>query len=114
LVEEVVARLGPASTIEVRGTVLGHLVRGGNPSFRDRLLAGRFGLVAVDAVLSGATDRMAGWNLTEHGDPTSDSWIRLFPFLDVLEETRSLLDGTSPVTMDRVRRMEAIQGVLAL
>ena len=36
------------------------------------------------------------------------------PFDDVLEETRALMDGTSPVTMDRVRRMEAIQGVLAL
>ena len=114
LVQEVVARLGPESNVEVRGTVLGHLVRGGNPSFRDRLLAGRFGLVAVQAVLAGATDRMAGWNLTESGDPTSDSWISLFPFEDVLAETRALMDGTSPVTMDRVRRMEAIQGVLAL
>jgi 6-phosphofructokinase 1 len=114
LVQEVVERLGPNSSIEVRATVLGHLVRGGNPSFRDRLLAGRFGLVAVDAVLAGATDRMAGWNLTDRGDPTSDSWIRLFPIEDVLEETRALMDGSSPVTMDRVRRMEAIQGVLAL
>jgi 6-phosphofructokinase 1 len=94
--------------------VLGHLVRGGNPSFRDRLLAGRFGLVAVQAVLAGATDRMAGWNLTENGDPSSDSWIRLFSFDEVLEETRALMDGTSAVTMDRLRRMEAIQGVLAL
>lgn len=100
--------------IEVRSTVLGHLVRGGNASFRDRLLAGRFGLVAVEAVLSGVTDRMVGWNHTEAGDPTSDSWIRLFPIADVLEETTALLDGTSSVTMDRVRRMEAIQGVLSL
>jgi 6-phosphofructokinase 1 len=114
LVQEVVDRLGPDSNVEVRGTVLGHLVRGGNPSFRDRLLAGRFGLVAVQAVLAGATNRMAGWNLTENGAPTSDSWIRLFSFDEVLEETRALMDGTSPVTMDRVRRMEAIQGVLAL
>lgn len=46
--------------------------------------------------------------------PLTDSWIRLFSFDEVLEETRALMDGTSPVTMDRVRRMEAIQGVLAL
>jgi 6-phosphofructokinase 1 len=110
IVEEVSDQLG----IEVRGTVLGHLVRGGNPSFRDRLLAGRFGLVAVDAVLNGVTDQMAGWNLTDVGQPTLDSWIRLFPIADVLAETESLLDGTSAVTIDRVRRMEAIQGVLAL
>jgi 6-phosphofructokinase 1 len=114
IVQEVTARLGPESQIEVRGTVLGHLVRGGSPSFRDRLLAGRFGLVAVDAVLAGTSDRMTGWNLTDLGEPTSDSWIRLFPLAEVLEESQALLDGTSPVTMDRVRRMEAIQGVLAL
>jgi len=114
LVQEVLGRLGPGTNIEVRSTVLGHLVRGGNPSFRDRLLAGRFGLVAVDAALKGRTDLMTGWNLTDRGEATSDSWIRLFPIGEVLEETRSLLDGSSAVTMDRVRRMEAIQGVLAL
>lgn len=112
LLEEVEKAVSP--DIEVRSTVLGHLVRGGNASFRDRLLAGRFGLVAVEAVLAGVTDRMVGWNLTEAGEPTSDSWIRLFPVADVLEETAALLDGTSSVTMDRVRRMEAIQGVLSL
>jgi len=114
LVQEVLARLGPGTNIEVRSTVLGHLVRGGNPSFRDRLLAGRFGLVAVDAALNGRTDLMTGWNLTDRGEATSDSWIRLFSIAEVLEETRSLLDGSSAVTMDRVKRMEAIQGVLAL
>ncbi|MGQ0848300.1 MAG: 6-phosphofructokinase [Actinomycetota bacterium] len=112
LIEQVSARIGP--TVELRGTVLGHLVRGGSPSFRDRLLAGRFGLVAVEAVIAGVTDRMVGWNLTDRGDPTSDSWIRLFPLADVLNETKALVDGSSEVTMDRVRRMEAIQGVLAL
>jgi hypothetical protein len=57
---------------------------------------------------------MTGWNLTELGEATSDSWIRLFPIDQVLEETAALLDGSSSVTMDRVRRMEAIQGVLSL
>lgn len=114
LVQEVTQRLGPAANVELRGTVLGHLVRGGNPSFRDRLLAGRFGLVAVDASLRGRSDVMTGWNLTDRGEQTSDSWIRLFPLAEVLLETESLLDGTSAVTMDRVKRMEAIQGVLAL
>lgn len=111
---EIVEAVGGQLGIEVRGTVLGHLVRGGNPSFRDRLLAGRFGLVAVDAVLGGITDHMAGWNLTDAGQPTSDGWIRLFPIADVMAETEALLAGTSAVTIDRLRRMEAIQGVLAL
>jgi 6-phosphofructokinase 1 len=113
LVNQVRAHLG-TSDVEVRATILGHLVRGGSASFRDRLLAGRFGLIAVDAVLEGHTDVMAGWNLEGPGIETSDSWIKLFAIEDVLEETRALLDGSSPVTMDRVRRMEAIQGVLSL
>lgn len=113
LVNEVEAELSDLD-VDIRGTVLGHLVRGGNSSFRDRLLAGRFGLVVVEALLAGKTDVMAGWNLVEVGEPTSDSYIRLFPIAAVLEQTAALLDGSSEITMDRVRRMEAIQGVLAL
>jgi len=100
--------------VDVRGTVLGHLVRGGNSSFRDRLIAGRFGLIAVDAVLNGKTDLMVGWNLTDMGEATSDNFVRVFPIIDVLRETEALLDGTSTVAHDRVARMEKIQGVLSL
>ena len=116
LVEEVEKRLSDLAGVEVRSTVLGHLVRGGNASFRDRLLAGRFGLAAVDAVLAGTTDMMVGWTSpgSDRGTGTSDPYIRLFPLAEVLEETAALLDGTSAVALDRVRRMEAIQGILAL
>lgn len=100
--------------VDVRGTVLGHLVRGGNSSFRDRLIAGRFGLIAVDTVLAGRTDLMVGWNLTDMGEPTSDSFVRVFGIAEVLQETEALLDGTSTISQDRVVRMEKIQGVLAL
>ncbi|MGB1699140.1 MAG: 6-phosphofructokinase, partial [Nannocystaceae bacterium] len=31
----------------VRATILGHLVRGGSPSYRDRMIAGRFALAAI-------------------------------------------------------------------
>lgn len=114
LVDEVAAQLEDIENLEVRGTVLGHLVRGGNSSFRDRLIAGRFGLTAIEALLTGRTDVMVGWNLTEMGEDTSDSFIRLFPIADVLVETRALIDGSSPVIQGRVERMESIQGVLAL
>lgn len=116
IVEEVTRRTGAnGSNYEIRGTVLGHVVRGGDASFRDRLLAGRFGRVAVEAVLDGRTDMMTGWNIgVEVGEPTADDWIRLFEVEDVLAETEALLDGSSPVAIDRVARMEAIQGVLAL
>jgi 6-phosphofructokinase 1 len=113
IVAEASQRVG--ADYEVREAVLGHVVRGGNASYRDRLLAGRFGRVAVDAALEGETDVMAGWNIgVDLGQPTTDDWIRLFDIDDVLEETRALLDGSSPVSRDRLARMEAIQGVLAL
>lgn len=116
IVEEATKRLGlDTSDYDIRGTVLGHVVRGGNASFRDRLLAGRFGRVAVEAVLDGHGDVMTGWNIgIDLGKPTTDDWIRLFDIPDVLDETAALLDGTSQVSIDRVTRMEAIQGVLAL
>ena len=116
IVEEAARRCeGDGMDYEVRGTVLGHVVRGGDPSFRDRLLGGRFGRVAVEAALDGNGGVMTGWNIgVESGEPTTDDWIRLFDIKDVLAETESLLDGTSSVSIDRIARMEAIQGVLAL
>jgi len=116
IVAEVTQRMeSNGKDYEIRGTVLGHVVRGGEASFRDRLLAGRFGRVAVEAVLDGKTDMMAGWNIgVELGLPTTDDWIRLFNIEDVLAETQALADGTSAVSIDRVARMEAIQGVLSL
>jgi hypothetical protein len=79
------------------------------------LLAGRFGRVAVEAILEGHSDVMTGWNIgIELGKPTTDDWIRLFDIADVIAETEALLDGSSPVSIDRIARMEAIQGVLAL
>ena len=116
LVEESTNRLSVnGDSVEIRGAVLGHVVRGGDASFRDRLLAGRFGRVAVEAAIAGKTDVMTGWNIgIDLGEPTTDDWIRLFAIEDVLEETEALLDGTSPISIDRVARMEAIQGVLAL
>lgn len=114
LVDRVRAELADRPGVEVRATILGHLVRGGNASFRDRLLAGRFGLTAVVGLLDGHTDMMVGWNFGGPGVATSDDWIKLFPIEAVLAESLALLDGTSQVTVDRVRRMEAIQGVLAI
>ncbi len=114
LVDEVEAQLEDIEHLEVRGTVLGHLVRGGNSSFRDRLIAGRFGLTAMEALVAGRTDVMVGWNAIDIGEPTSDSFIRLFSITDVLEETEALMDGTSPVIQGRVDRLENIQGVLSL
>ena len=49
LASEIEARTGK----EARTTVLGHVQRGGTPTARDRWLATRFGLHAIDAVATG-------------------------------------------------------------
>jgi 6-phosphofructokinase 1 len=40
--------------------VLGHIQRGGSPSYADRVLASRLGHSAVNALISGNTQVMAG------------------------------------------------------
>lgn len=45
-----------------RVTVLGHVQRGGRPSAYDRFIASRFGVKAVDFLLSGQTNVMTGLN----------------------------------------------------
>lgn len=46
---------------ETRFTILGHVQRGGQPVFQDRLLASVFGVHAVDLIANGQFDRMVAW-----------------------------------------------------
>lgn len=46
---------------DIKYLVLGHLLRGGNPSANDRILASRLGIEAVDALLAGNHNVMIGW-----------------------------------------------------
>jgi 6-phosphofructokinase 1 len=113
LVEEAVKPSLPE--LEIRGIVLGHLVRGGNPSFLDRMVAARLAFAATTALLEGATDEMVAWQTSVPGGvSTSDAAVRRFPLADVLLETERLLDGTSPVTQRRVGLMSKVEGVLQL
>ncbi len=45
---------------DVRTCVLGHIQRGGSPTFADRILASRLGYAAVNALREGKTQMMAG------------------------------------------------------
>lgn len=118
--ERLVQRLGQraaevAPGVGVRATVLGHVVRGGNPSYRDRLIAGRLAFGAVQAAVAGQGGVMAGWEPHEEGgQATRDSSVRLFPLAEVLAQTDRLLDGSHPTTQRRVAMLEAVQGVLPL
>ncbi|MBL8634829.1 MAG: ATP-dependent 6-phosphofructokinase [Myxococcales bacterium] len=112
-VEETLSPVLPG--VEIRATVLGHLVRGGRPSFQDRMVAARLGRAAVAALLRGERDQMVGWQkATQSGLPTEDPSVYRYPLAQVLAETKALLDGTSPVTKWRVKMMSEMSGVLGL
>jgi ATP-dependent phosphofructokinase / diphosphate-dependent phosphofructokinase len=61
LAKEIEKRTGK----EARTTVLGHVQRGGTPTPRDRWLATRFGLGAIDAVHDGAWGQMVALHGTD-------------------------------------------------
>src|SRR4029453_255238 len=56
--EVVAAQLRRMCQTDVRATVLGHLQRGGSPTAFDRLLATRFGVMAVHMMAQGKMGHM--------------------------------------------------------
>jgi 6-phosphofructokinase 1 len=54
-------RITELTGAETRSTVLGHVQRGGEPIFQDRVLASVFGVHAVDLIAQGKFDRMVAW-----------------------------------------------------
>jgi len=46
--------------MDARVTILGHVQRGGSPTAADRLLASQIGIAAVEGLINGKTDVMAG------------------------------------------------------
>ncbi|HBF86518.1 MAG TPA: 6-phosphofructokinase [Clostridiales bacterium] len=45
---------------DVKITTLGHIQRGGSPTMADRMLAAKFGVKAIDLLISGKTDKVVG------------------------------------------------------
>ncbi|HHC07287.1 MAG TPA: ATP-dependent 6-phosphofructokinase [Actinobacteria bacterium] len=113
LAERLAGRVADLENVSVRTVVLGHLVRGGHPSFHDRLVAGRLARAAVDALVAGRSDVMAAWE-PNVGEPSVDPKVGLVDLATMIEETERLLDGTSEVTVRRIRLMKEARAVLAL
>lgn len=116
LVDRLAAHLEEdAPGVDIRETVLGHVVRGGAPSVTDRVIAQRLGFGALMALEDGVTDVMIGWEPPLGlGEKTEDPSIRRVGLKVVLDETQRLLDGTSPVTQARVALLSKVEGLLAL
>ena len=49
-----------SSYFDIKVTILGHLQRGGTPTYFDRVLASRMGIAAVEGLLNGKRDVMVG------------------------------------------------------
>lgn len=49
-----------SSYFDIKVTILGHLQRGGTPTYFDRVLASKLGVAAVEGLLAGKTDVMVG------------------------------------------------------
>ena len=104
-----------APGVDIRETILGHVVRGGNPSGLDRMIAQRLGFGAILACEGGVHDVMLGWDVSGgFGAKTADHSVRLVPIADVLAETARLLDGTSPVIKKRMELLRQVEDLLAI
>jgi 6-phosphofructokinase 1 len=62
--------------LDVRSCVLGHIQRGGSPSYADRVLASRMGYAAVNALRTGNSQMMVG---------IIDDKVMLTPFANVIK-----------------------------
>jgi 6-phosphofructokinase 1 len=74
--QEIATQIKDRIGFETRVMVLGHYQRGGSPSAFDRLLAARFGVAAVEALLAGDSGKMVG---------LSCSAIQLIPYDQVVD-----------------------------
>ena len=59
-VDEIVAEIQSKTGVETRGSILGHVQRGGSPSLRDRVVASEMGYYAVQLLRDGKSNRIVG------------------------------------------------------
>jgi 6-phosphofructokinase 1 len=78
--------------LDVRTCVLGHIQRGGAPSYADRVLASRLGFAAVNALNEGKTQMMAGIINDE---------VVFTPFKNVIK-------GESPIRQDMLQMIRVL------
>ncbi len=62
-VTQMAEKIEAATGIETRGTILGHVQRGGSPTLRDRLIATQMGYEAVQLLKQGIGNRVVAYKL---------------------------------------------------
>ncbi len=58
--DDIAKKITEMTTLETRILVLGHIQRGGTPTARDRILAARLGVAAVDLLIKGESGKAVG------------------------------------------------------
>lgn len=76
-------KLAEATGVETRVTVLGHVQRGSQPTYNDRLLASALAVRAVDLIAEGKFDRMVAWKNRQITDVPIESAIAAYQAVDV-------------------------------
>ena len=82
-------RIEAATGIETRATILGHLQRGGNPTAKDRVHASIMGAYAVNALVSGKSNRVVAYKHGEFVDYDIDEALEMKKELDPFQLTVS-------------------------
>ena len=92
IIAEVVKKELPG--LDTKVTTLGHIQRGGAPTAADRVLASRLGLGAVEGLIKGKTNVMAG---------VINRTLTYTPFHDTITKTK-------PINKDLIRLIEVLNG----
>lgn len=74
--------ISKATGFEARVTVLGHVQRGSQPTYNDRLLATAFGVKAVELIEQAKFDRMVAWQNREVVDVSIEKAIAAYQAVD--------------------------------
>lgn len=82
-VEKMAKQIEASTGIETRGTILGHIQRGGSPTLRDRLIATQFGYEAVKLLKDGIGNRVVAYKLGKIVD---------YDIYEALNMTKSISD----------------------
>lgn len=78
----VATKISEMTGSETRVSVLGHVQRGGAPTYNDRLLASAFAVKAVDLIKEGKYNRMVAWSNRQVIDVGIDDAIAAYQQID--------------------------------
>ena len=95
-------RIEKATGVETKFARLAHVVRGGNPTLRDRVLASTMGVIAVEQLLKGRSNVV----MCERNGIVSPCDIRYALVLDKMYKCKLEAGDLDPFTSDEITQME--------